>query len=84
MNEEIEQIKKNKTWTIVSRPKDKNVFGTKWVIRTKLNEDGEVSKNKERLVSKGYSQEEGIEYGENFAPIERLEGFQNITSIGCS
>ena len=55
MNEEIEQIEKNKTWTLVPRPKDKNVIGTKWVIRNKLNEDGKVSRNKARLVCKGYS-----------------------------
>ena len=74
MNEEKEQIEKNQTWTLVPRPKDKNVIGTKWVFRNKLNEDGEVSKNKERLVCKGYSQEEGIDYGETFDPIARLEG----------
>lgn len=56
MNEEIEQIEKNKTWTLVPRPKDKNVIGTKWVFRNKLNEDGQVSRNKARLVCKGYSQ----------------------------
>ena len=61
MNEEIEKIEKNKTWTLVPRPKDKNVIGTKWVFRNKLNEDGKVSRNKARLVCKGYSQEEGVD-----------------------
>ena len=37
MNEEIEKIEKNKTCTLVPRPKDKNVIGTKWVFRNKLN-----------------------------------------------
>ena len=32
MNEEIEQIETNKTWTLVLIPKDKNVIGTKWVF----------------------------------------------------
>ena len=40
MNEEIEKIEKKKTWTLVARPKDKNVIGTKWVFKNKLNEDG--------------------------------------------
>ena len=40
MNEEIEQIEKNNTWTLVPRPKNKNVSGTKWVFRNKLNENG--------------------------------------------
>ena len=72
MNEEIEQIEKNKTWTLVPRPKDKNIIGTKWVFRNKLTEDGKVSRNKARLVCKGYSQEEGIDYGETFALVARL------------
>ena len=78
MNEEIEQIEKNKTWTLVPRPKDKNVIGTKWVFKNKLNEDGKVSRNKARLVCKGYSQEEGIDYGETFSPSARLEGVRTL------
>ena len=46
MNEEIEKIEKNKTWTLVPRPKDKNVIITKWVFKNKLNEDGKVSRNR--------------------------------------
>ena len=78
MNEEIDKIEKNKTWTLVLRPKNKNVIGTKWVFRNKLNEDGQVSKKKARLVCKGYSQEEGVDYGENFTPITRLEGVRTL------
>ena len=74
MNEKIEQIEKNKTWNLVPRPKNKNVIDTKWVFRNKLNEDGKFSRNKARLVCKGYSQEEGIDCGENFAHVARLEG----------
>ena len=74
---------KNKTWTLVPRRKDKNVIGTKWVFRNKLNEDGEVSRNKERLVCKGYSQEEGIDYGEMFSPIVRSEGVRTLLAYAA-
>jgi hypothetical protein len=40
MNEELDQIDKNDTWELVPRPRNKNVIGTKWVFRNKLNEDG--------------------------------------------
>ena len=60
------------------RPRDKNVIGTKWAFRNKLDENGEVTKNKARLVYKGYAQEEGIDYGETFAPVARLEGVRTL------
>ena len=37
MEEEPSQIEKNETWELIPRPKDKNVIGTKWVFRNKLN-----------------------------------------------
>ncbi|GLJ25519.1 hypothetical protein SUGI_0488560 [Cryptomeria japonica] len=83
MTEEIDQIKKNDTWTLVPRPKDKNVISTKWIFRNKLNEKGEVIRNKARLVCKGYAQEEGIDYGETFAPVERLEGVRTLLAYAA-
>ena len=56
MNEEIEQIEKNKTQTLVPRLEDKNVIGTKWVYRNKLDENSEMARNKERIIFKGYYQ----------------------------
>ena len=54
MEEELDQIQKNETWELVPRPKNKNVVGTKWVFRNKLNEEGQVTRNKACLVCKGY------------------------------
>jgi len=73
MEEELMQIGKNHTWDLVPRPKEKNVIGTKWVFQNKLNEDGEVVRNKARLVCKGYSQVEGIDFEETFSPVVRIE-----------
>ena len=73
MDEELEQIEKNNTWELVPRPKDKNVIGTKWIFKNKLNENGEVIRNKARIFCKGYAQQEGIDFEENFAPVARLE-----------
>ena len=78
IEEEIEKIEKNKTWTLVPRPADKNVIGTKWVFKNKLDENGEITRNKARLVYKDYSQEEGLDYGETFAPVARMEGVRTL------
>ena len=56
------------------------MIGTKWIFRNKLNEDGKILRDKERLVCKGYSQEKAIDYGETFSPIARLEGVKTLLS----
>ncbi|GJS46862.1 retrovirus-related pol polyprotein from transposon TNT 1-94 [Tanacetum coccineum] len=57
-------------WTLVDLPNGKRPIGTKWVYRNKKDVRGIVIKNKARLVSQGYTQEEGIDYDEVFALIE--------------
>jgi len=81
MDEELDQIEKNKTWELVPRPKNKNVIGTKWIFRNKLNEDGKVIRNKARLVCKGYAQVEGIDFEETFAPVARLEAIRMFLAL---
>jgi hypothetical protein len=54
MEAELNQIDNNETWELVPIPKDKNIIGTKWVFRNKVNEYGKVTINKVRLVCNGY------------------------------
>jgi len=56
-----------------SKAQEKNVIGTKLVFKNKLNEDGKVTRNKARLVCKGHSQVEGIDFEENFNLVARME-----------
>ena len=81
MNEELEQIEKNNTWELIPRPHDNNIIGTKSIFKNKLNENGEVIRNKGRLVCKGYAQQEGIDFEETFAPVARLEAIRMFLAL---
>jgi hypothetical protein len=84
MDKELDQIEKNDTWKLVPRPKNKNVIGTKWVFRNKLNEYGQVTRNKARLVCKGYAQIEGIDFEETFALVSRMKEICLLLAYACS
>ncbi|WVZ88901.1 hypothetical protein U9M48_035368 [Paspalum notatum var. saurae] len=58
------------------KPKGARVIGTKWVFRNKQDDEGNIMRNKARLVAKGYCQVEGIDFGETFAPVARLEAIR--------
>ena len=81
MEEEIDQVEKNKTWSLVPRVEDKNVIGTKWVFKNKKNENGEIKRNKARLVCKGSAQKEGIDYGGDIFPYCKIGRSKNLTCL---
>jgi hypothetical protein len=84
MDEELDQIEKNDTWELVPRPKNKNVISKKWVFRNKLNEDGQVTRNKARLLCKGHAQIEGIDFEETFFLVARMEDIRLLLAYACS
>jgi hypothetical protein len=59
-------------------------MGTKWVLKNKQGEDGEVVRNKARPVAQGFSQVEGLEFGETFAPIARVEAIMILLAFVAS
>nr|GEU99201.1 ribonuclease H-like domain, reverse transcriptase, RNA-dependent DNA polymerase [Tanacetum cinerariifolium] len=76
MQEELLQFKLQKVWTLVDPPNNKRAIGTKWVFRNKKDERGIVIRNKASLVAQGYTQEEGINYDEVFAPVARIDAIR--------
>ncbi|GJU70165.1 retrovirus-related pol polyprotein from transposon TNT 1-94 [Tanacetum coccineum] len=68
MQEELNQFVTNDIWSLIPPPD--NQIGAKWVFKSKLDENGFVSKNKARLVAQGYNQQEGIDFDETYAPFE--------------
>jgi hypothetical protein len=83
MNDELDQIEKSSTWEMVQRPEGKNAIGSKWIFKNKLNEQGQVIRNKARLVCKGYAQIEGLDFGETFAPVAILEAIRMFLAYAC-
>ena len=76
MQEELNNFTRNEVWVLEERPQDKNIIGTKWVFRNKQDEHGVVVRNKARLVAKGFAQVEGLDFGETFSPVARLEAIR--------
>ncbi|GJV79798.1 putative ribonuclease H-like domain-containing protein [Tanacetum coccineum] len=76
MQEELLQFKLQQVWTLVDLPLGKREIGTKWVYRNKKDERCIMIRNKARLVAQGYTQEEGIDYDEVFAPVARIEAIR--------
>nr|GEW20678.1 hypothetical protein [Tanacetum cinerariifolium] len=74
MQDELDQFARPKVWRLVPRPKGKTVIKTKWIFKNKKDESSLVIQNKARLVAVGYSQQEGIDYDETFAPTTFLNG----------
>nr|GEX13655.1 retrovirus-related Pol polyprotein from transposon TNT 1-94 [Tanacetum cinerariifolium] len=73
MQEELDPFARLKVWRLVPRPEGKSVIKTKWIFKNKKDESSLVIRNKARLVAVVYSQQEGIDYDETFAPVARIE-----------
>ncbi|GJX63545.1 retrovirus-related pol polyprotein from transposon TNT 1-94, partial [Tanacetum coccineum] len=73
MHEELHQFDRLQVWELVDKPFGKTVIKQKCLWKNKKDEDQTITRNKARLVPKGYAQEEGIDFEESFAPVARLE-----------
>ena len=57
------------------------MIGTKWIFKNKFNEHGTIIRNKSRLIAQGYTQVEGVDFDETFAPVARLESIRILLAI---
>jgi hypothetical protein len=84
MAEEYQSILNNDVWDIVSRPEGKSVVTSKWIYKIKHAADGSVEKYKARFVARGFSQVEGIDYEETFAPVAQYTSIRTIIALAAS
>ncbi|CAM8993891.1 unnamed protein product [Rhodiola kirilowii] len=69
MQEELGEFQQNDVWDLVPRHAGVNVIGTKWIFKNKSDEQGNITRNKARVVALGYTQIEGVDFNETFAPV---------------
>lgn len=84
MSEELNALNKNKTWDLVQLPQNRRPIGSKWVYKIKYKSDGMVERYKARLVARGFSQIEGIDYNETFAPVAKLVIVKALIAIAST
>ena len=72
---------KNYVWDVVPRPEGKSVVTSKWIYKIKHAADGSIEKYKARFVAHGFSQKEGIDYEETFAPVARYTSIRSVLAF---
>jgi len=83
MQDELNQFTRNDVLSLVPKIDVMNAIGTKWVFKNKMDENGNIIRNEARLVAKGYSQEEDIDFDETYALVARLEAMRLLLAYAC-
>ena len=81
MKDELKSMKDKDFWNFVELPKEKKPIGCKWVFKTKRDSKGNVKRYKARLIAKGFTQTEGIDYKETFSPFFMKDSFRIIIEL---
>nr|GFC45396.1 retrovirus-related Pol polyprotein from transposon TNT 1-94 [Tanacetum cinerariifolium] len=84
MQDEIHEFDRLQVWELVPQPDCVMIIMLKWIYKVKLDEYGDVLKNKAWLVAKGYRQEEGIDFEESFAPVAHIEAIHIFIANAAS
>ena len=80
---ELQNLESAGTWQVVERPEGVNVVDSKWVFQLKKDAKGNIVKWKARLVARGFTQVQGVDYFETFAPVARLASIRFILAIAA-
>lgn len=81
INDEMDSLIGNNTWELTDLPPGSKAIGCKWVFRIKYNTDGSIQTFKARLVIQGFSQREGVDYFDTYAPVARITSIRMLFAL---
>ncbi|XP_031262969.1 uncharacterized protein LOC116121164 [Pistacia vera] len=81
MQQEIQALERNGTWSLVPLPPGKVPIGCKWVYKLKYKADDTLERYKARLVVNGFTQQVGIDYEETFSPVVKIVTVRLVLAI---
>ena len=84
MQEEVDSLTTNGTWTLVDLPSNAHALGGRWVYKIKRGPQGEVARYKARWVVRGFEQREGIDFNETFASVVKPMSYKAIFALAAA
>jgi hypothetical protein len=81
MEDEMRSMSSNDVWDLEEIPKGAKIVGCKWVYKTKYDSNGNIEKYKARVVAKGFTQREGVNYNETFSPVSCKDSFRIVMAL---
>ena len=77
----MDSMASNRVWDLIELPYSVKFIGCKWVFKTKKDSQGNIQRHKVRLMAKGFTQREGIDYTKTFSPVSRKDSLRVIMTL---